>query len=76
MRAEEFLLKNAGDYLETLGHISYPPLLLSLLDIGQRRRKEPLWLANNFEKLWKNTKNEIAAGQYLRKLFDRNEIKT
>jgi thymidylate synthase len=74
LRAEASLLR-AGGYCEALSGISYPPLLLSLLDIGQRRRKEPLWLANGFEKLWKDTKNEILAGQYLRKLFDRNEIK-
>jgi thymidylate synthase len=74
LRAETFLLR-AGGYVEALAEISYPPLLLSLLDIGQRRRKEPLWLANGFEKLWKDTKNEGIAGRYLRKLFERNEIK-
>ena len=77
LRAETRLLESSADnYLSALSGISYPPLLLSLLDIGQRRRKEPLWLANNFEKLWKNTENEGLAGKYLRKLFERNDIKT
>jgi thymidylate synthase len=76
LRAESRLLESsATNYLSALSGISYPPLLLSLLDIGQRRRKEPLWLANGFENLWKDTKNEGLAGQYLRKLADRNEIK-
>jgi thymidylate synthase len=75
LRAEALLLQDAASYLHALAGISYPPLLLSLLDIGQRRRKEPLWLRNGFEKLWKNTKNEIRAGEYLRKIFTYNDIK-
>lgn len=75
LRAETFLMQSASDYVNALAGIAYPPLLLSLLDIGQRRRKEPLWLRNGFERLFKDSKNEVRAGEYLRKLFDRNEIK-
>ena len=77
LRAEKRLLESSPtNYIRALSEISYPPLLLSLLDIGQRRRKEPLWQAEDFDKLWKDTKNEGIAGHYLRKLFERNEIKT
>jgi thymidylate synthase len=76
LRAEEMLLRDAAGYLDLLSHISYPPLLLSLLDIGQRRRKEPLWLKDNFDRLWKDTRNEVLAAAYLRKLFAYNDLST
>ena len=75
LRAETRLLGDIRDFLTGLRGIASVPLLLSLLDIAQRRRKEALWLKSGFEALWKDTKNEIRAGEYLRKLFAFNDIK-
>jgi hypothetical protein len=76
LAAEEFLLKDAESYLKALAGISYPPLLLSLLDIGQRRRQKTIWLEDGFERVWKKTENEGIAGRYLRKLYDRYQVET
>lgn len=75
LRAETGLLDDPRSFLAGLRGISCIPLVLSLLDIAQRRRKEPIWLKSGFEALWKNTKNEVRAGEYLRKLFALSDIK-
>jgi thymidylate synthase len=70
LRAEEKLGTTGSEYLAELKGVRDVPLLFSLLDIGQRRRREALWLCKGFTDLWLNTDSEVAAARYLRGLYN------
>jgi thymidylate synthase len=70
LRAEGKLGGTGSEYLAELKGVRDVPLLFSLLDIGQRRRREALWLCKGFTDLWLNTNSEVAAARYLRGLYN------
>lgn len=69
LRAETKLGTTGSEYLAALKGVRDVPLLFSLLDIGQRRRREALWLCKGFTDLWLTTNDEVAAARYLRGLY-------
>jgi thymidylate synthase len=67
--AETYLERDHVKYLTALSFLEYPPLVLSLLDIGMRRLKKPLWLCNGFPEIWKTPADEAKARDYLARVY-------
>jgi thymidylate synthase len=67
--AEKLLTEGMVPFLKVARLVQDTPLFLSLCDIAQRRRKEPVYENSEFRDLFSDTISEIRAAAYLRALM-------